>query len=40
MTPWAGDEKVREPSYYSYTAPEPAALRSQPLRPERARWVE
>jgi Family of unknown function (DUF5996) len=37
---WAGDEKLREPSYYSYTAPEPSALRGQPLRPERARWVE
>ena len=37
---WAGDERVREPSYYSYTAPEPAALRAQPLRPERARRVE
>jgi hypothetical protein len=35
---WMGDERVPEPSYYSYTAPEPPNLRSQPLRPTRARW--
>ena len=28
---WAGDQNVREPTYYSYTAPEPAGLRDQPL---------
>jgi hypothetical protein len=37
---WAGDEKVREPSYYSYTAPEPAGLREQRLQPEEAHWAE
>jgi Family of unknown function (DUF5996) len=37
---WAGDSNVREPTYYSYTAPEPAGLRDRPLRPEQARWVE
>ena len=37
---WAGDQNVREPSYYSYTAPEPAGLRQQPLRPEAASWPE
>jgi len=37
---WAGDQNVREPSYYSYTAPEPADLREQPLRPEEAVWSE
>jgi hypothetical protein len=37
---WAGDRNVREPNYYSYTAPEPEALRSQPLRPDEARWTE
>jgi len=36
---WPGDKKVREPSYYSYTAPEPPELRSQPLRPDAARWT-
>ena len=37
---WAGDQNLREPSYYSYTAPEPAGLREQPLRPEEAYWTE
>ena len=37
---WAGDKNVREPSYYSYTAPEPPGLRERPLRPEAARWTE
>jgi hypothetical protein len=37
---WAGDQNVREPTYYSYTAPEPDGLRQQPLRPEQAHWVE
>jgi hypothetical protein len=37
---WAGDRNVREPTYYSYTAPEPEALREAPLRPDAARWVE
>jgi len=37
---WAGDQNVREPTYYSYTAPEPADLRAQPLSPEEALWTE
>ena len=37
---WAGDDNVREPSYYSYTAPEPAGLRDRPLSPPQAAWVE
>ena len=37
---WAGDPSVREATYYSYTAPEPSALRAQALRPDDARWVE
>jgi hypothetical protein len=37
---WAGDENVREPTYYSYTAPEPAGLREQALHPEEAVWSE
>jgi hypothetical protein len=37
---WAGDERIREPSYYAYTAPEPAGLRARQLRPDAARWVE
>jgi Family of unknown function (DUF5996) len=37
---WMGDEKVREPTYYSYTAPEPEGLRRQPLRPSEAFWAD
>ncbi len=37
---WAGDQNIREPAYYSYTAPEPAGLRERALRPEEASWVE
>jgi hypothetical protein len=37
---WPGDEKVREPSYYSYTAPEPPPLRTRSLNPEEASWTE
>jgi Family of unknown function (DUF5996) len=36
---WAGDDKVREPSYYSYAAPEPDGLRQRSLRPEQAFWA-
>jgi hypothetical protein len=36
---WPGDQKVRTPSFYSYTAPEPAGLADQPLRPEAASWA-
>jgi hypothetical protein len=35
---WPGDQKVREPAYYSYTAPEPEGLRSNELRPDAAYW--
>ena len=37
---WAGDAKVREPAYYSYTAPEPPGLRDEPLEPADALWIE
>ena len=37
---WAGDANVREPAFYSYTAPEPQGLTEQPLRPEAASWQE
>jgi len=37
---WAGDDNVREPSYYSYTAPEPPGLRERPLQPDAAHWTE
>jgi hypothetical protein len=37
---WAGDEQIPEAAFYSYTAPEPAGLREQPLTPAAARWLE
>ena len=37
---WAGDAQVPEPSFYSYTSPEPPELRRQPLRPAGAHWAE
>jgi uncharacterized protein DUF5996 len=37
---WARDERLREPAYYSYTAPEPVGLRDETLRPAGARWIE
>jgi hypothetical protein len=37
---WAGDERVRAPTFYSYTAPEPTGLRSQALSPAEAHWTE
>ncbi len=36
---WFGDAQVREPAFYSYTAPEPAGLAEEPLRPAAARWT-
>ena len=37
---WAGDQNTREPTYYSYTSPEPPGLRERPLQPAGARWIE
>jgi hypothetical protein len=36
---WPGDRQVREPAFYSYTAPEPEGLTDQPLEPEAAFWT-
>ncbi|WP_405135340.1 DUF5996 family protein [Nocardia sp. NBC_01388] len=36
---WFGDSKVPEPTFYSYTAPEPEGLTELPLQPPEARWV-
>ncbi|MFJ4651792.1 DUF5996 family protein [Nocardia sp. NPDC088792] len=36
---WFGDDRIPEPTFYSYTAPEPAGLNSEPLRPPAAHWV-
>jgi hypothetical protein len=35
---WPGDQKVRMPAFYSYTAPEPAGLSERPLLPATATW--
>jgi hypothetical protein len=35
---WAGDDTVGDAAYYSYTAPEPAGLRDQPL--SAGAWTE
>jgi len=37
---WAGDQNVREPTYYAYAAPEPPGLRERALQPRAARWVD
>src|SRR5919199_822066 len=36
---WPGDRDIREPAFYSYTAPEPQGLAEQPLRPQTASWA-
>jgi hypothetical protein len=36
---WPGDRNVREPAFYSYTAPEPEGLTEQPLSPPAASWA-
>jgi len=36
---WFGGDTFGEPAFYSYTAPEPADLATEPLRPAPARWV-
>jgi Family of unknown function (DUF5996) len=36
---WAGDQQLREPAYYSYTAPEPDGLIDEPLAPSAATWA-
>lgn len=36
---WFGDDKVPEPTFYSYTAPEPAGLAERALTPADAHWV-
>ncbi len=37
---WAGDDKVREPAFYSYTYPSPAGLDKEPISPAAAKWVD
>lgn len=35
---WVGDDKVAEPAFYLYAAPEPAGLSERPLQPGEAFW--
>lgn len=35
---WPGDDKVPEPTYYSYIAPSPDGLFDEPLAPSEAAW--
>ena len=37
---WFGDDKVPEPAFYSYAAPEPEGLAEASLTPSAARWIE
>lgn len=37
---WFGDDKFPEPAFYSYTAPEPADLATEPLQPPIAGWLD
>ena len=37
---WFGDDTFPEPAFYSYTAPEPAGLAGEPLRPKTAEWTK
>ncbi|MCX4747182.1 DUF5996 family protein [Kitasatospora sp. NBC_01287] len=37
---WYGDDKIPEPSFYTYTAPEPPGVTGRPLYPAGARWME
>ncbi|MEV0230111.1 DUF5996 family protein [Nonomuraea sp. NPDC050786] len=36
---WFGDKERPWPAFYSYTAPEPAGLEREPLRPGEAEWL-
>ncbi|MEU7991360.1 DUF5996 family protein [Streptosporangium canum] len=36
---WFGDDAMPWPAFYSYTAPEPAGLAEEPLRPAQAAWL-
>lgn len=36
---WFGDDRIEEPAFYSYTAPEPPGLDAEPLVPGAAAWL-
>jgi hypothetical protein len=35
---WPGDRRYKQPAFYSYTAPAPAGLDKEKIRPEAAHW--
>ncbi|MEO1712885.1 MAG: DUF5996 family protein [Bacteroidota bacterium] len=37
---WAGDPKVPQPMFYSYTFPAPEGLNEEPLEPAQANWMD
>lgn len=37
---WAGDAKVPQPMFYSYTFPAPEGLDQEPLQPAAANWID
>ncbi|MEN0006700.1 MAG: DUF5996 family protein [Bacteroidota bacterium] len=37
---WAGDDKVKEPAFYSYTYPSPEGIDQEKLEPSTAAWVD
>jgi hypothetical protein len=36
---WAGDDQIADPTFYSYTFPEPEGLDGSQLEPEEAHWA-
>jgi len=37
---WAGDDVVKEPAFYAYTYPSPEGIDKEPLKPEKAAWID
>ncbi|WP_373517319.1 DUF5996 family protein [Pricia sp.] len=37
---WAGDEKMQEPAFYSYTYPSPEGIDKEVLEPSAAEWID
>jgi hypothetical protein len=35
---WPGDRRFKNAAFYSYTAPSPAGLANEPIRPQKAYW--
>lgn len=37
---WFGDDKIKEPAFYSYTYPAPKGIDKEKLQPKSAKWVD